>query len=885
LTTAGMHPLVPHFLGAPHPLGKRIFDTQKCFRTPDIDEVGDDTHHTFFEMLGNWSFGDYFKKEAIELAFDFFVKILKFDPTKFGVTIFAGDVDAPRDDEAEKIWLSKGLQKSQIYEFDKKDNFWGPAGKTGPCGPCTEIHIDRGEKFGCGKNCGPNCENTLKNGKPCQRFVEAWNLVFMEFNKTADGKYEKLAQKNVDTGAGFERVLSILNSVESTFDTDIFENILRKIAELSGANRGLKSAVNGGGGEKIAELSNVNSGFKRTVHGDDAAKNWREKYSENLKAFRVVADHLRGAVFLISDGVRPGNGGRDYILRRIIRRAILWGEKLNLPENFPAEITKVIISDFADEYPELRENEKQILEVLQIEEKNFRATLQKDEKKLAEILAQNPTQISGKIAFELFDTFGFPIELTEEIAAEKNLKVDRAEFEKFLNEQKKRARENSKKMFDRDEDFSEFEKLPPTKFDREKSELSAKILFAKKSENSPEIFFVAFDETPFYATSGGQLSDRGTAIFIPRDISGDNEVGAEVLDVFKNSGGVFLHKISFPLNGGFQPAAAKTANLKIDANRRAQTARHHSLAHFLQAALREILDKNICQAGSEVSQNRARFDFNFPRNLTADEIRKIENKISEFVAADADKKTTETEFKNSQNLGAISLFGEKFADDEIVRVVQFGDFSTELCGGTHAKNSAEIGAVKILSESGVAAGVRRIEICCGAAAEKLFLEKCATVENLAKKLKTPVENLEKRIDEILGEKKSAENSARILQNSLAKFEAENLAKNFREISGVKFVVFENKNINGGLKPAVQGNLARKIAKKISGVAIGFSENGNLVVAAEVLNSGLKPAVSAKNLAQKLFQKFGGGGGGSEKFASGGGAAGISAEKIWEELLK
>jgi alanyl-tRNA synthetase len=821
LTTAGMQPLVPFLMGAEHPKGKRLFDTQKCFRTPDIEEVGDDTHHTFFEMLGNWSLGDYFKEEAIELAYDFFTEVLQFDPGKFGVTIFEGDNDAPRDDEAEEIWLSKGLDKSQIYEFDKKDNFWGPAGKTGPCGPCSEIHIDRGEKYGCGKACGPNCENTLPDGSPCLRFVEMWNLVFMEYNKKEDGSYEKLNQKNVDTGAGFERLVAFLNQKDSAFDTDIFSEIIAKIEELSGKN-----------------------------------------YQDYKRGFRVVADHARAASFLIADGVIPGNSGREYILKRIIRRAVLHGKKLEIKEGFLPKIAQAVVKKYAKYYPELQERQEHIQTTLDAEEQNFLKTISRGQGILNEILAKNPQTISGQEAFELFDTYGFPLELTEEIAAEQGIKVDQAGFKSAMAAQRERSREGGKKMFERSEDLIEFENLSATEFDRNSSELNAEIIKVKQSAHSTDLFFIALKETPFYAESGGQVADTGTLII------GDKE--ANVIDVQKNPSGVFIHTViaDFPISENQKVVA------KIDEERE-QIKRHHSAAHLLHAALRQILGEHVEQAGSEVTATRTRFDFTHPKNLNTQEIRQIEEQIAEYVAGAHPAEIEEMPIEEAQSKGAMALFSDKFEKGQIVRTIKLGPDSFELCGGTHVRNTAEIGALKITSESSIASGVRRIELVASLSAQKLLLDQAERLSQLAEKLKSPLDKLEERIESLINEKKQKESKIKLATEIIANLEAEKFAASASTINNKKVAIIVDYQDSLGIINQVTQKALKTHSNK-SDVLVVVSKDGNLAIATH-------GDVSAKAILAGITKSLGGGGGGSTEFAKGGGIKVKDEEELMEVL--
>lgn len=802
-TTAGMQPLVPNLLGAPHPKGKRIFDTQKSFRTPDIDEVGDDTHLTFFEMLGNWSLGDYFKEEAIELAYDFFVDVLGLDPNRFAITIFAGDKDAPRDDEAEAIWLSKpGITKAQIFEFDKKDNFWGPAGKTGPCGPCSEIHYDRGEKYG--ENLGPNCDDN-------QRFVEIWNLVFMEFDKKEDGSYEKLSQKNVDTGVGFERLVAVLQQKDSPFDTELFTAILRKIAEIT-----------------------------------------QTTYEKEKRAFRIIADHVRGASFCIADGVTPGNEGRNYVLRRIIRRAIREGKKLGVESNFLQEIAKVVIAEYGSHYPELVENRNTILSVLDLEENNFRQTLDRGEKILEEIAKKDSETISGKDAFKLFDTYGFPLDLTKDFAAEHGINVDEAGFEAEMKAQQERSRSGAAASFERDKAVQTFADLPKTEFVGYSEEyVESEIMGILESGGQA---FVVLKKTPFYAESGGQVGDTGV-------IAGQNGK-LQVTDCQKTATGVFIH--SGTLEGKLEKGDQVTA--QIDAHRRGQIMRHHSLAHIFLGAAQQVLGKDVHQAGSHVNEHRMRIDFTFPRALRAEEIETIGGLMADVVNAAVDTTIVEKPLVEAKAEGVEATFGEKYG--EIVRTVKMGKYSYELCGGTHVTNTAQVGAVKIVTEVGVSAGVRRVEVVCAEAAQKLLQAQFVRIGEIAAKLKVPKEEVLHRIDAIFAERKEMQNQIGGLQKTLAKVEAIRVAQQAEEIGGKMTVIVPDLKADG----KAAGTFARALQEEGVELAIVITSEGNISIASTA-------DADAGAVLKKITGKFGGGGGGNATFASGGGVQGANKEAL------
>ncbi len=807
-TTAGMQPLVPNLLGAIHPKGKRLFDTQKSFRTPDIDEVGDDTHLTFFEMLGNWSLGDYFKEEAIELAYDFFVHELGLDPKRFGITIFKGDKDAPRDNEAESIWLSKpGISKEQIFEFDKKDNFWGPAGKIGPCGPCSEIHYDRGEKYG--ENFGPNCDDN-------QRFVEIWNLVFMEFDKKEDGTYEKLSQKNVDTGVGFERLLAVLQQKDSPFDTELFTAILAKITAITGTT-----------------------------------------YEKQKRAFRIIADHTRGATFCIADGVTPGNEGRNYVLRRIIRRAVREGKKLGVDTNFLREVAKVVITEYSKHYPELVENQNTILSVMDLEESNFRQTLDRGEKILEEIVVKNSESISGKDAFKLFDTYGFPLDLTKDFAAEHNITVDEAGFEEEMKAQQDRSRTGAAASFERDAAVQKFADLSKTHFvGYTNSAAESSILGILEAGGYA---FVVLEKTPFYAESGGQVGDSGV-------INATNGK-LVVTDCQKTATGVFIH--TGVLEGKLEKG--ETVQAHVDMDRRGQITRHHSLAHIFLAAAQQVIGKDAHQAGSHVNEHRMRIDFTFPRALRVDEIGKIEELMAKTVTAAVDTTIVEKTLVEAKQEGVEATFGEKYG--EIVRTVKMDKYSYELCGGTHVGNTAEVGAVKIVTEVGVSAGVRRVEVVCGEAARQLLNHQFEQINLIAAKLKVPKDEIIKRIDAVFSERKDMQNQLGGLQKTLAKVEAIRVAQEAEEINGAKTVVVADLRADG----KAAGTFARALQEEGVALAIVITTEGNIAIAS-------KAEINAGEVLKKITAKFGGGGGGSNTFASGGGVQGVKKEAILSLIL-
>lgn len=560
-TTAGMHPLVPYLLSQPHPAGKRLVNVQKCLRTDDIDEVGDNSHLTFFEMLGNWSLGDYFKEDAIKWSFEFLTekKLLGLDKDKIYITVFAGDSDAPRDEESAAIWKNLGIPSSRIFYLPKKDNWWGPAGNTGPCGPDTEMFYDTGKKP-CSKDCKPGCA--------CGKYFEIWNDVFMQYNKTADGKYELLKQKNVDTGMGVERTIAMLQNKDSVYETELFKPIINQIEKIS------KKKYN-------------------FTKGDLGYKEMPDCWKKDMVSMRIIADHIKAATFILAENVTPSNVDRGYVLRRLIRRAIRHGKLLGIEKEFAGNLAKIVIEIYRGDYPYLKNQSQFILNELSKEELKFRNTLEKGLKKFEQI-AKQKNHIDGKNAFLLFQSFGFPIEMTKELAKENNISVDEKEFQK------------------------EFEKHQ-------------------------------------------QLS----------------RVGAE--KKFK---------------GGLSDASEQTTKL-------------HTATHLLNETLRKELDPNIIQKGSNITPERLRFDFNFNRKLTDDEIRKVQKAVNEQIKNALPVRREEMTLEEAKRRNAQGVFEHKYG--ERVSVYIIGDYSIEICGGPHVKNTKELSIFKIIKEEGVAAGIRRIK--------------------------------------------------------------------------------------------------------------------------------------------------------------------------------
>ena len=681
LINAGMAPLKNYFLGIETPPAKRMATCQKCVRTGDIENIGKTARHaTFFEMLGNFSFGDYFKNEATAFAWEFVTKVLKMDEEKLWVTVYE------EDDEAYGIWKDKvGVNPDRIVKLGKEDNFWEIGNGQGPCGPCSEIYIDRGEEFGCGhENCKPGCD--------CDRFLEFWNLVFTQFDKQVDGSYKKLEHPNIDTGMGLERMACIMQGVDSIFDIDTMKNIRDKVCEISG-----------------------------------------KKYQQDEKtdvSIRIITDHIRAITFMVSDGIVPSNEGRGYVLRRLARRAMRHAKLLGIEQKFIETLANVVIDVYQDGYEELGQNRDYINKVLKIEEEKFGETIETGMNILNQYITDaqkaNNSKINGQDAFKLYDTYGFPLELTLEIAEEKNCSVDIEEFENQMEMQRQRARNARAKGSDigwKDEissldlsvknaEFIGYEKL------EDKAVIADIIIDGKLSDqaNQGQEIILIFDRTPFYAESGGQVGDTG--------LIKNADVEIQVNNVTKSTNGLFLHHCK--LNKGELKKGDKV-ELFVDVKNRFATMRNHTATHLLHKALKIVLGDHIQQAGSLVSPDRLRFDFNHFAQVSKEELMKVEQLVNEQIYNAIDVQTQVMDIEDAKKTGAMSLFDEKYG--ETVRVLSIGDFSKEFCGGTHVKNSNDIGMFKIVSEGGVASGVRRIEAITGYSVYNFIVEKQELIEN------------------------------------------------------------------------------------------------------------------------------------------------------------
>ena len=735
LINSGMAPMKKYFTGEEIPPRNRVTTCQKCIRTPDLDRVGHTARHgTYFEMLGNFSFGDYFKNEAIPWAWEFLTEWLEIPAELLWPSIYEND------EEAFEIWNKNiGVPAERIVRLGKADNFWEHG--SGPCGPCSEIYFDRGEKYGCGSpDCKPGCD--------CDRFMEIWNNVFSQFNNDGNGNYTELAQKNIDTGMGLERLACVMQGVDNLFEVDTVRKILNTVCAISGRN-----------------------------------------YGDNDKddiSIRVVTDHIRSATFMISDGVIPSNEGRGYVLRRILRRACRFGKLLGIDRAFLCELCEVVIGENIDAYPELGEKKDYILKVIGNEEERFDATIDAGLNILNTIIddAQKADKkiISGEDVFKLYDTFGFPLDLTREIIEEKGLGIDEETFKKLMQEQRERARAargNISGWSASSKDIiSGIEKTEFVGYFANEAE--AKVLAIIVDENSVnEVnegeFTLVLDKTPFYGEGGGQVGDEGI-------ITSEN-ASATVLDT-KKTDGVYLHVCNVT-SGVIK--VGDTVKAELNAERRAAIMRNHSSLHLLQGALRAVLGTHVEQAGSYVDEQRGRFDFTHFSAMTADEIARVEAIVNANILKGIAVDTVETDIENAKKMGAMMLFGEKYG--ATVRVVKMGEASTEFCGGTHVDNTAKVGLFKIVSESSVASGVRRIECVTGMGVISLLAEKDKLLADTAKELKAQnVIDLPARASQIQGELHSSKREIEALNSKLAGSKLDAILASAVQIGSVKLVV-------------------------------------------------------------------------------------------------
>ena len=818
LINSGMAPLKPYFTGQEIPPRRRVTTCQKCIRTGDIENVGKTARHgTFFEMLGNFSFGDYFKNEAIEWSWEFLTEVVGLDPDRLYPSIYE------EDEEAFEIWNKKmGIPAERIFRFGKADNFWEHG--SGPCGPCSEIYYDRGEKYGCGSpDCTVGCE--------CDRYMEIWNNVFTQFDNDGHGHYSELEQKNIDTGMGLERLASVVQDVDSIFDVDTLKALRDHICRLAD-----------------------------TEYGKDAQADI---------SIRVITDHTRSVTFMISDGIMPSNEGRGYVLRRLLRRACRHGRLLGIEGSFIPELAQTVIEGSKDGYPELEEKKDFILKVIAKEEDQFNKTIDQGLGILAEMTAkmeaEQTTTLSGADAFKLYDTYGFPIDLTKEILEEKGMQVDEEGFHASMEVQRKTARAARGETNYMGADVTVYESIDPsitsTFVGYENLAWKSPITVLTSDTEIVEALSdgqrgtVFAEETPFYATSGGQEADTG----IIRTAEGEFKVE----DTVKLLGGKIGH-VGVVIKGMIK--TGDQTELCVDAEKRALSARNHSATHLLQKALRTVLGTHVEQAGSSVNEDRLRFDFSHFSAMTAEELQKVEEIVNEQIVAGLPVKVENMPIEEARKTGAQALFGEKYGD--VVRVVNMGDYSIEFCGGTHVKNTNEIMAFKILSESGVAAGVRRIEALTSKGLIRYYDNLEKKLNEAAKVLKATPDNLAEKIAHLTAENKALHSEVESLKSKLAQDAMGDVMDQVQEIKGVKLLAAEVDGVDmNGLRD-LGDQLKEKLGEGVVVLASGNDGKVSLMVTAT--DAAMKQGAHAGNLVKAIAGLVGGGGGGRPNMAQAGG---------------
>lgn len=818
LINSGMAPLKPYFTGQEIPPRRRVTTCQKCIRTGDVENVGKTARHgTFFEMLGNFSFGDYFKNEAIEWSWEFLTEVVGLDPDRLYPSIYE------EDEEAFEIWNKKmGIPAERIFRFGKADNFWEHG--SGPCGPCSEIYYDRGEKYGCGSpDCTVGCE--------CDRYMEIWNNVFTQFDNDGHGHYSELEQKNIDTGMGLERLASVVQDVDSIFDVDTLKALRDHICRLAD-----------------------------TEYGKDAQADI---------SIRVITDHTRSVTFMISDGIMPSNEGRGYVLRRLLRRACRHGRLLGIEGSFIPELAQTVIEGSKDGYPELEEKKDFILKVIAKEEDQFNKTIDQGLGILAEMTAkmeaEQTTTLSGADAFKLYDTYGFPIDLTKEILEEKGMQVDEEGFHASMEVQRKTARAARGETNYMGADVTVYESIDPsitsTFVGYENLAWKSPITVLTSDTEIVEALSdgqrgtVFAEETPFYATSGGQEADTG----IIRTAEGEFKVE----DTVKLLGGKIGH-VGVVVKGMIK--TGDQAELCVNAEKRALSARNHSATHLLQKALRTVLGTHVEQAGSSVNEDRLRFDFSHFSAMTAEELQKVEEIVNEQIVAGLPVKVENMPIEEARKTGAQALFGEKYGD--VVRVVNMGDYSIEFCGGTHVKNTNEIMAFKILSESGVAAGVRRIEALTSKGLICYYDNLEKKLNEAAKVLKATPDNLAEKIAHLTAENKVLHSEVESLKSKLAQDAMGDVMDQVQEIKGVKLLAAEVDGVDmNGLRD-LGDQLKEKLGEGVVVLASGNDGKVSLMVTAT--DAAMKQGAHAGNLVKAIAGLVGGGGGGRPNMAQAGG---------------
>ncbi|MBD5495118.1 MAG: alanine--tRNA ligase [Lachnospiraceae bacterium] len=833
LINSGMAPLKPYFTGQEIPPRRRVTTCQKCIRTGDLENVGKTARHgTFFEMLGNFSFGDYFKHEAIAWCWEFLTEVVGLDVNRLYPSIYE------EDEEAFEIWNKEiGIAPERIYRFGKGDNFWEHG--SGPCGPCSEVYYDRGEKYGCGK---PDC--TV--GCDCDRYMEIWNNVFTQFDNDGKGNYTELKQKNIDTGMGLERLASVVQDVDSIFDVDTILALRTRVCEIAGVT-------------------------------------YKEDYDTDV-SIRIITDHIRSATFMISDGIMPSNEGRGYVLRRIIRRAARQGRKLGIQGVFLADLSNTVIEGSKDGYPELDEKKEFIFNVLTQEENKFNKTIDQGLSILTEmeesLTKDGKKELSGEDTFKLYDTYGFPIDLTKEILEEKGFTVDEAGFKAAMEEQKVKARKARKVTNYMGADVTVYESIDPSVtskfvgYDKLVHDSKISVLTTEtelvEALTDGEIGTIFVDETPFYATMGGQVGDVG----IIRSADGEFKVE----DTVKMLGGKVGH-IGRMISGMFK--VGDTVTLEVDTERRTATCKNHSATHLLQKALRTVLGTHVEQAGSYNDGERLRFDFSHFSAMTEEELAKVEQIVNEKIAENIPVVTEILTIEEAKKTGAMALFGEKYG--EKVRVVEMGDFSKELCGGTHVSNTGVISSFKIISESGVAAGVRRIEALTGNGVVKYYAELEAKLEEASRILKTTPVNLLDRCSHIMAELKALQSENESLKSKAAKDALGDVMNKVKEVKGMKLLAAKVSGVDmNGLRD-LGDQLKEKLGEGV--VVLASDKDGKVNLISMATDGAMACGAHAGNLIKGIAGLVGGGGGGRPNMAQAGGKNPAGMDAAIEEAAK
>ena len=818
IINSGMAPLKPYFTGQEIPPRRRVTTCQKCIRTGDIENIGKTARHgTFFEMLGNFSFGDYFKKEAIAWSWEFLTQVVGLDPDRLYPSVYEDD------DEAFELWnKQQGIPAERIFRFGKEDNFWEHG--SGPCGPCSEIYYDRGEKYGCGK---PGC--TV--GCDCDRYMEVWNNVFSQFNNDGHGHYTDLIQKNIDTGMGLERLAVAVQDVDSIFDVDTLRALTDHVGEVAHA-----------------------------VYHED------EKQDVSI---RIITDHIRSVTFMISDGIMPSNEGRGYVLRRLLRRAARHGRILGIDGLFLSELAKVVIATSKDGYPELEEKKEMILKVISEEENKFNRTIDQGLTILEDLEAamkeEGKTTLDGADAFKLYDTYGFPLDLTKEILEEKGFDVDEEGFKENMEAQRQAARKARKTTNYMGADVTVYQSIDPSVTSKfvgyDKLVSDSKILVLTTEDEIVEALTdgqngtIITEETPFYGTMGGQQGDIGVI---------ETESGSfTVKDTIHLQGGKIGH-VGTMTKGML--TQGETVTLKVDEKNRQLTSKNHSATHVLQKALRMVLGSHVEQAGSYVSKDRLRFDFTHFQAMTKEELAKVEEIVNDQIAAALPVVTKETTIDEAKKMGAMALFGEKYGST--VRVVCMGDFSLELCGGTHVSNTAAINCFKIISESGIAAGVRRIEALTSEGLIHYYEKLSADLAEASAAAKTTPDKLTERIETMQGEIKALQSENEKLKNQMAKDAVGNVMDQVVEINGVKLLAVALKDTGMNELRNLGDQFKEKLGNGV--VVIASAADGKVNLMATATDEAIKAGAHAGNLIKGIAALVGGGGGGRPNMAQAGG---------------